>query len=292
MQWLLLLTLCTSLLISQLGVFPDTDLDAARTIAALAIGRCVGTAQVDHARTVEEVTYAHEWNRLLIDTRTDAPLATPERGSVFGVDAALTMVDGWTPLIGCVAREFDIPPALLAGVVATELNVDYDWLDEIVDSKIRARGVIGEVFCYVAVGGGYASVHTPHLRRALATFGAAFSQSPFYRRYYQIVMSGSLPDVTRITTRYLPFDIANAAVMARYYALLRMGSRPLFQMSLTDMAFTWSAYRGGVSDTPSDPDGDYRWRLSFLQKADNPAVFGDTLIALPYFSYFRSVFKN
>src|SRR5258708_15369036 len=99
-------------------------------------------------------------------------------------------------------------------------------------------------------------------------------------------------DLSVVATRYRLIDLTNAAVLARYYGVLRMGSRSLSEMTITDMAFVWSAYRGGVTGTAADLSGPHRWSLDLLQKADNPQVFGDTVIAIPYFSYFHQVFKS
>jgi hypothetical protein len=237
---------------------------------------------------IEEVRHAHEWNRLLLNS----PLATLERGGYFSVEAVLSTVDGWSPLIACISREFSIPPELLAGLLATELDLDYHFTDAAVDTTIRMRTLAGHVLCTIAIGGGYGGVHTSHLKPALVTLGQDFSISAFYQTYYGLIMSRDFPAVTWLTTNYLAVDLANAAVMAGYYARLRLGSRPMTALTLTDMAFVWSAYRGGVVGTPADPDSGSRWSLDALQKADNPYVFGDTIIALPYFSYYRVVYRS
>jgi hypothetical protein len=265
------------------------DPAAERLIADL---RCDSSAApvvaVDHGRVIEEVRHAHEWNRLLLNS----PLATLERGGYFSVEAVLATVDSWSPLIVCIAREFSIPPELLAGLLATELDLDYHFTDAAVDTTIRMRTLAGHVLCTIAIGGGYGGVHTSHLKPALATLGENFSALPFYQAYYHLITSRDFPVVTWLTTNYLAIDLANAAVMARYYARLRLGSRPMESLTLTDMAFVWSAYRGGVVGTPADPGTDSRWSLAFLRKADNPYVFGDTIIALPYFSHYRAVYRR
>ncbi len=281
--------LCLSGLIAAFVPVTGDDPDAERLILDLHCDPSVTPGvPVDHGRVVEEVRHAHEWNSLLLNS----PLATQERGGFFGVEAVLATVDDWSPLIACIAREFSIPPELLAGLLATELDLDYHLTDAAVDTTIRMRTLVGHGLCTVAIGGGYGGVHTSHLKPALATFGQDFSVSPFYQTYYHLITSRDSPAVTWLTTNYLAIDLANAAVMARYYARLRLGSRPLESLTLTDMAFVWSAYRGGVVGTPADPDAGSRWSLDALHKADNPYIFGDTIIALPYFSHYRAVYRS
>ncbi|MEP7285544.1 MAG: hypothetical protein ABI947_07230 [Chloroflexota bacterium] len=244
-------------------------------------------APIDHAGMLEALQHAYAWNRLL-----DKHVAAVNH-DYFTPQQVLAMIEGWTPQIVCVAREFEIPPELLAGVLALELDLDYHLTDAVFD--ILVVSPLSDTFDKVEVGAAYGGVHFKHLKPALASFGVDFSQSLFYQTYYRLTSTRNADELTVIATRYRLVDLANAAVMARYYALLRMGNRPLTQMSLTDMAFTWSAYRGGVVGATADlrtaPNDDHRWGLSYLQKADNPLVFGDTLIAMPYFSYFRQLYS-
>ncbi len=265
---------------------PQRDPDAERLLAALPVAGCAtGLASVDHAGVIEELTLAYEWNRLLADSR----LAAVDH-RYFSPVQILDMVDSWTPLIVCIAGEFDIPPELLAGLLALEIDLDYHLTDAVADGLIRTPP--GSGLASIEMGAGYAGVHFGHLRPALAEMGKDFSPSRFYQQYYNLIMRRSQADLTLLSTRCLALDIANAAVMARYYAALRLANRPPSEMTVNDMAFVWSAYRGGVVGTPADPRKDSRWSLDYLQKADNPHVFGDTIIALPYFSYYHEVFKS
>jgi hypothetical protein len=134
------------------------------------------------------------------------------------------------------------------------------------------------------------------MEAALFRLGPEFSSSRFYRAFYDLAASHSVSELTVLATRYRLIDFANSAILAHTYAQLRMGKRPLRDMTITDMAFIWSAYRGGVVDSDADlgvpsPLG-YRWSLDELQKAQNTQVFGDTLLAVPYFTYFREVYHR
>jgi hypothetical protein len=250
---------------------------------------CSAVVQVvDHGRVSEEVRQALDWNRLL----ADSTLVSLERGGYYTLDEVLAKVDGWTPTTACLAQAVGIPPELLAGLLATELYMDYNAVDVLVDGVIRSESVIGDMLCYVVRGGGYASVHVDHLKRALQALGPDLSPSPFYRSYYRLLSTLELPDITRLATRNLLIDLMDAAVMARYYADLRLGRRQMAGMTIEDMAFVWSAYRGGVVGTPADPRPDSRWSLEYLQQASDPHLFGDTLVALPFFSYYHDVFRN
>lgn len=246
----------------------------------------------DHGAVIEELKHAYEWNKLLRDSK----LAAIDQNEYYSTADVLNVVDGWTPQIACIAREFDLPPELLAGVLALELDLDYRLPDARADEFIRSpwgadlTGLMN--WMGLEMGAGYAQVHFNHLRPALALLGPGFSTSAFYRRYYDLMTTNSLGDVTLLATRYQAIDLADAAVMARYYARLRMGQRSLSAMTTDDMAFVFSAYRGGVAGTPADPRQDVRWSVAYLQKADNPRLFGDSLIALPYFAYYHEVFRS
>jgi hypothetical protein len=265
---------------------PVSDPDGERLQAMIPAGGCASAhSTVDHAGVLEEVRHAYEWNRLL----AGSGLAAVDH-SYFSPDEVLSKVDSWTPLIVCMAHEFEIPPELLAGILALECDLDYHLADAVIDGLIRTPP--GSVFANVEMGAGYAGVHFGHLRPALTTLGEDFSASPFYRAYYRVIMTRRQSDLTLLATRYTIIDLADAAVMARYYARLRLGSRPLADLTIDDMAFVWSAYRGGVLGTPADPRPDSRWSVEYLQKADNPHVFGDTLIALPYLSYFHAFYRT
>ncbi len=264
---------------------PDTDVEHLH--AALPDQPCTVITKVDQAGVIDAVTQAYRWNDLL-DKRVAAI-----NHSYYSIPVVLQKIERWMPAISCVAQAFDISPVLLAGTLATELDLDYHVVDVVADNVIRVSP-FGEVLGYVVMGAGYAGVHFDHLKRALATFDRNFSTSPFFNVYRQIVTTRSNASLTVLATRDSLFDIADAAVMARYYMLLRLGTRSMTSLTVTDMAFIWSAYRGGAKDSPADlPEKrEYRWSIEYLQRADNPQIFGDTLLALPYFTYFKAVFKN
>lgn len=263
------------------------DPGLARLHAALPEQPCAAVRSVDSAGLIESLNQAYTWNGLL-DQRVAAV-----KHHYFSSAAVLAKIESWISTITCMAREFTIPPELLAGILATELDLDYHLADAVVDNVIRASP-FGELLGYVEMGAGYAGVHFDHVRRALATFTDQLSNSPFFDDYCQIIIARSNAALTVLATRDSLFDITDAAVMARYYARLRLGNRPMSSLTVTDMAFIWSAYRGGVKDSPADlpVKREYRWSVDYLQRADNPQIFGDTLIALPYFNYYKSVFRS
>src|SRR5258708_9796 len=249
-----------------------------------ASGCAIIVTPLDHAGTLEALQHAHEFNTLL-----DRHVAAVNY-DYFTREYVLSTVERWMPQITCVAHEFDIPPELLAGIMALELDLDYNTADAVMDGLVVSP--VGDVFGKLEFGAAYAGIHFKHLRPALVNLGDHFSTSPFYQTYYQFTLDHNNVDLTEYATRYRLLDLANAAVMARTYALLRMGKRPLSAMTTTDMASTWSAYRGGVINTPADLKDDHRWSVDYLQKADNPQIFGDTLIAVPYFTYFRALYHS
>ncbi len=265
---------------------PITDPDGERLTDDIPASGCaVLPRAIDHAGIIEQLQHAYAWNRLL----ANSPLMAINHDEDYSLEEILTKVEDWSPLIVCIAHEFDEPPELVAGILALELDLDYPLADVIVDGVIRTP--IGNALGNVEMGAGYAQVHLSHLRPAVLVIGKDFSTSPFYRDYYRMTTTRTIGDLTLIATRYPVADIANAAAMARYYAGLRLGKRSPAEMTIEDMAFVFSAYRGGVAGTPADPRKDSRWSVEYLQRADNPHLFGDTIIALPYFAYYRGLFQ-
>ena len=275
------------MIVFTVATFPATGSqpEIERLYAAIPVSGCaIIVSPPDHAGTLEALQHAHEFNALL-----DRHVAAVKY-DYFTREYVLSTVERWTPQITCVAREFDIPPELLAGIMALELDLDYNVADAVMDGLVVSPA--GDVFSKLEFGAAYAGIHFKHLRPALVNLGEHFSGSPFYQTYYHFTITHDNVDLTEYATRYRLLDLSNAAVMARTYALLRMGSRPLSDMTITDMAFTWSAYRGGVINTPADLKDNHRWSVDYLQKASNPQIFGDTLIAVPYFSYFRALYHG
>lgn len=278
------LRLRRSMMVLMMALFslPGSYPDAEHLVSLIPQRGCAVLApHPDHAGVLEDLRHAYEWNQLL----AGSALAAINQ-DYFSPEDVLDKVEGWSPVIACVAREFAIPPELLAGIMSLELDLDYHVTDAIFDSGIRSPW--GRLISDIEIGVGYAQAHYKHLRPALATFGGDFSTSRFYQAYYAMTIARSDGDLTLLATRHPVIDLANAAVMARYYALLRLDKRPMADLTVTDMAFIWSAYRGGVVGTAADPRADSRWSLDYLRQADNPYVFGDTLIALPYFTYYRN----
>lgn len=283
MKWPIRLLICwiVALLPSRGG-----DLDIARMAGAL---RCDITSlpDTDRGEVIAQVANAHRWNAVMISEGAVQVAAIDY--DYLTTDEILMRIQEIAPLIVCVAREFGISPALVAGIIATAQDLDYNQIDSVVD-RLVATGW-GDGLSALDISAGLAGVHYYHLRPALARFGEQFSASPFYREYYRSVMSADRPAWIRLASRYPLYDVTNVAAMARHYAELRMGLRPLFEMTAADMAFVWSAYRGGVSNTHADPRSDHRWSLERYQRARDPFMLGDTLIALAYFRYYCEVFS-
>jgi hypothetical protein len=242
---------------------------------------------IDSAGTLEAVAAAKAWNALLAVT---APLRAATDHDNLPASQVIARVDALASDIACVARVFKLPPALLAGLLAAEMDLDYHRADTIVDMLIASGW--GDALAVLDMGMGMGGVHHGGLRRALAALGSSFSSSPFYEVYFRVTMRADAMRLTRLASRYVLFDLANVAVLARHYAELRMGGAPLEAMTVVDMAFTWSAYRGGVIASPADPDGPRRWSAERLQQASDPRSEPDALLARPYFAYYGALFAE
>src|SRR5258708_31904921 len=96
------------------------DPDVERLYAALPSQGCARiVSPIDHVGTLETVRQTYRWNDLL-DRRYQAI-----NHDYFQPEQVLAVDDSWTPQIACVAHEFDIPPELLSGIMALELDLDY-----------------------------------------------------------------------------------------------------------------------------------------------------------------------
>lgn len=247
-------------------------------------GAASRTAMVEHGRTLEELAHARAWNARLAE-QGDARAAMNHE--FLSTEEVLRHVDALAPLLACVAQAFGISPALLAGLLAAELDLDYHQTDVVMDWLIATGWA--DALTLLDINTGRAGVHIATLKPALATMGSAWTDSPLVRTYAGIVGRSERAQLMRLASRSVLFDLCNAAAVARYYALLRMDGRPLTSMTLPDMAFVWAAYRGGVADTAAD-HGPRVWSLANLRRAEDPYMLGDTLLALPYFSHYQEVF--
>jgi hypothetical protein len=243
---------------------------------------CVTLHPVDLRGTRTDIQHAHALNALLTDSRRRAI-----DHDYLSNDQVLARIDAELPLIGCIAGDAHIPPELLAGVLALELDLDYHLTDTVGDLLVMSP--LGEGFANIDIGAGYSQVHIKRLKAAIQMLKP--TDSPFLSAYRDLITSASTVDLTIFATRYRALDIANAALMLRYYTSLRIGnhSQPL---SLDDMAIIWSAYRGGVIGTTVDPDANHRWALVNYQHVTDPNLMGDTIIAQPYLRYFRLRFSS
>lgn len=261
-----------------------SDFEVMRLLNAAPWSEC-GTPFTAVARdgTLAELRRADALNALIPDRRLRAINHT-----WYTRDQVFDRVDGWLPIIDCIAREADIPPALLAGTLAVEIDLDYHLTDAVMDNLIRSP--MGDIAAQVEIGVGYAGIHWSGLRRSVAWLGPRLSGSAFFRLYRRLIMSRTDAVLTRLATRYVVLDIANAAVMLRAYAELKLPGRRLSHTTLlTDaqMALIWTAYRGGISSTPVDTRNDHRWSLIRFQHESSVTIMGDSLIAQPYYAYFR-----
>lgn len=278
------------------------DMEVAQMMADL---NCTGlpTYQLiaDRGDIREQVQMAHQWNRIMVGEGNQAPgifTVYSGRGQVRAAaidhtfrttDEVLDVVDGLIPLIGCVAREYDLPPALMAGIIAAAQDLDYNEIDAAVDSWLMTGWLDGLTF--FDIGAGVANVHYRSLRPAVQSIGETGRVGAFARNHRESALRQDKAGWIRLSSRYPAYDLANLAVMARYYGQLRMGERPLMGMTAVDMAFVWSAYRGGVVNTAVDDRPGYRWDAVMYQHATDLFMLGDTVVALAYFRHYRAVFS-
>jgi hypothetical protein len=263
------------------GSMPAAGMDVrvAALLTQLPTVACATLHPVEPRGTLTDIQHAHDLNLLFPDQRQQAI-----NHSYYSTTQVLAHLDAQLPLIGCLAHQFGIAPELLAGIIALELDLDYHLTDTIGDQMVLSP--LGEGLANIDIGAGYAQVHIKRLKQANQALGSGLLTTPFATRYRALIESAPSTDLTLFSTRHRELDFANAALMLRYYAQLRTNDDPRW-LTLEDMAIIWSAYRGGVVGTQVDPDANHRWALINYQHANDTYLMGDTVIAVPYFRYFR-----
>lgn len=277
--------LCTLALMITAAAIPPSgvDYEAARIRAAMK-QTCphYEYLNIPRDRLEADLERARRWNDLMISL--GSPAASMDRLFLLP-DEVIDQVEQLIPLIGCAAAAFDLPPDLLAGIIAAALDLDYNPIDRFVDGSIALGW--GEPLTTFDVSAGYAQVHFDPLSRALAWMGRERFDSPLYAAFFDLIQRRDRAGYIRLASRFPMVGILSGAAMTRYYTDLRMGSRGLNQITLTDKVIIWSAYRGGVSDQPADPAPNHKWSLSHYVNAQNPYLLGDMILAAPYFAYFQ-----
>ena len=238
-------------------------------------------------------------------------LTTPATGAVnyafFSSCDAIAWVDQRRNEIRGAAQRHGIPPELLAGVLASELDFDYSFGDWFVDTTLQAQFLVhGEsvIVAYLLArpnpGPGVASIHLHtweivqqyyldcgyDLGTTLAPGGQTLSQ-------VQWILSVMTPTGS----------IESAGAVARYLADYRTGSggQPkkathYNDMNFVDMAQIFGAYRAGVGGLTcfNDPDRDGLHNCGFLdikdfQRSNN--LGNEARQAYSYFGFFQRYFE-
>jgi hypothetical protein len=190
-------------------------------------------------------------------------------------------VSGWitsnTPQISDVAARLSVDPALVAGVLMSEMLFDYDWKDQASDWSARQGIPI------TAAGGfGYSNAHEAQRQQAFEYIQQFFESGPD-----NIVNIGDV-DESWLTTDY--GAILTAAIMIRwvvdpYIDQVGIDYTAAVELPAEDMAMIWPAYRAGIVDA----FGDVETFQSFLTVKGLTSSCNAQL-ALPIMRYTKMVF--
>jgi len=175
------------------------------------------------------------------------------------------------------AKKYGLDPALLAGAVTAEMDLDYDWKDGIQDGLGRIGIGLGD-------GPGVANVHNASLEFAIQYLkshdlpGKDFAQTYDWSASNRSSFTGS---------------VEGAAIVLAMYADAHGGVS-----TSDDMAVVWGAYKNGIKDfVLNDPGEGYASVEDFQNNIANGAS-GDFIMgtnayyAQPYFEYFREAFSQ
>lgn len=216
---------------------------------------------------------------------TDAHLDIPESkfiASIYDSDASVQKVlepENRT-IIEEMAQRYHISPALLAGVIASEMDFDYDYKDAFADNFSMAG--IG-----LDAGPGLASVHGPTLIEAQKRLlDEQLPGADFASKY-------DLSPQNRVSFRG---TVEAAAIVTSMYAH-EMGQ----VNSIEDMSVVYSAYRNGIKGyIPGDSNygfesiADYRNHIARDSQniSQELRIGANAYLTQPYFEFFSLAFSD
>jgi LysM repeat protein len=195
-------------------------------------------------------------------------------------------------LIEDIANRYGVDPALVAGILASEILYDYDYADLISD------------FLGVGDGPGYSSAHS-------TTMLAAYAHYETSKSHLEVKLDLGIthpwdadPNAPAIGSdgynQYMNTDagaISAAAMVARYYTNAYVknstqGHNPQ-NLSTADMAVIWGAYRQGVPGVPPTPEGSGTGYGSIedYQRAASGELGPNATLAHPVMKYTKEMFK-
>ncbi|HQN44641.1 MAG TPA: WXG100 family type VII secretion target, partial [Anaerolineaceae bacterium] len=169
----------------------------------------------------------------------------PDRTDVFTSQQAIDTVLENRALIEKYAAQYGIPPALLAGVIAAEMDLDYKVTDSIQDWIINLPLIgedIGKLNILDPAGSapGYANVTERTLRWAIDKYPQDFPGADAASNY----------DFSSKHRASLEGSVEGAAIVLAKYTELHGGVS-----SPEDMAVIWGAYKTGIHGSiPEDPN--------------------------------------
>jgi hypothetical protein len=181
-------------------------------------------------------------------------------------------------VIDDMARRYGIEPALLEGVIASEIDFDRDSLDVTLD-------ILGKTGIMLGKGWGVAAVHDD-------TLGMAID----YLKRNDLPGAEDAGRYDRSVPNKASFrgSAEAAAIVVAFYADVKVKNGGSIDTP-EDMAVVWGAYRAGVTGVSPDGGG----FASAEDYADNKAagteeyppelsVGGNAYQSTPYFEYFKS----
>ncbi len=213
----------------------------------------------------------------------------PDRTDVFTSQQAIDTVLENRALIEKYAAQYGIPPALLAGVIAVEMDLDYKDKDRLQDGIINLTGIdIGELDIRDPAGSapGYANVTERTLRWAIDKYPQDFPGADAASNY----------DFSSKHRASLEGSVEGAAIVLAKYTELHGGVS-----SPEDMAVIWGAYKSGIHGSiPEDPnEGGYLsvedYRLHIARGSDELSpefrMGQNAYYVQPYFQFFTEQFQ-
>jgi RHS repeat-associated protein len=225
--------------------------------------------------------------------------------------------------IAAVAQRHGVPPELVAGILASEIDFDYDFRDVVGDTAFQGGGdwvIDNYLMRNRNPGPGVGSIHYEtgwlyaqrHYLLCGYELGEIFTTQGTPRATF--IAPGMGPrtfTATRLLTarewvKVVLTDsgaIEGVSIIARFLADYRTGTggKPnktshYTDLTPTDMAQIFGAYRNGVGGLTcfNDPDGDGDHACGFTRVFDfqRKATLGDQARqAYPYFTYFADFFR-
>lgn len=286
---------------SHYAIREDALLKASRLVLHFSEDLKIAASRFESADKKQNVAYSSErrmqltremkirYNELIRHGEEIGTDLTPDTTDVFDDKVAINTVllnSSNRNTIENTARKYNIDPALLAGVVAVEMDLDYDRQDALQDGLGRL-GILNKFGFLLGNGSGVANVHNESLKTAI-----------------QYLENHKLPGTDNAKNYDWSWENRssfNGSVEAAAIVVAMYSNEHGSITTSEDMAVIWGAYKTGIKGfVPDDTNYGYETIEDFKNHIARDTANVDVKFqmgknayyAQPYFEYFKETFAS